>query len=245
MDSMQGFLAILHKSKKDFFSLPMIILNIAPIALGLALWGGILYAFSDILIAYTKGLLPESWQAYIQATGGILAQGVTISLYVLLGFCVILLALVGNVFVSIFYTPLVVGYIRKHHYPQISKPTSLPMTAALQQFLKAFVLLCALCVVCLPMLFIPIIGGVIMLVPFFIFFYQTMLFDIGHEVLGVEQYTKLQATKRKYTTTLLTYLLGLIPILNFFTPLLQVIILSHYCFHIAAQSNAAHAYPAR
>ncbi|MBR2494229.1 EI24 domain-containing protein [Helicobacter sp.] len=244
MDSTQGFLAILHKSKKDFFSFPMIILNIAPIALGLAIWGGILYAFSDILITYVKELLPESWQAYIQANGNILAQGVTISLYVLLGFCVILLALVGNVFVSIFYTPLAVAYIRKHHYPQISKLTSLPLTVTLRQFTKAFVLLCALCMFCVPVLFIPIIGGAIMLVPFFVFFYQTMLFDIGHEVLGVEQYGKLQAAKRKYTTTLLTYLLGLIPILNFFTPLLQVIILSHYCFHIAMQSSVTHTSPA-
>ena len=238
------FLAILHKSKRDFLSPSMIALNILPVLLGLAFWGGILYVFSNALIAYATGLLPESWQAYIQTTGGILAQGITISLYILLGFCVILLALVGNVFVSIFYTPLVVAYIRKHHYPHIPKPTSAPILVALKQFLKAFVLLCALCIVCMPLLFVPVIGGVIMLVPFFIFFYQTMLFDIGHEVLGVEQYTKLKAAKRKYATTLLTYLLGLIPILNFFTPLLQVIILSHYCFHIATQSDTAHTSPA-
>lgn len=232
-----GFLAILRKSKRDFLSLPMIVLNILPVLFGVALWGGILYVFCDVLIAYATGLLPESLQAYIN-DNGILGRVITISLYALLGFCVILLALVGNVFVSIFYAPLVVGYIRKYHYPYIPKPASVPILVALKQFLKAFVLLCALCVVCMPLVFIPVIGGVIMLVPFFVFFYQTMLFDVGQEVLGRDDYPKLHKAKRKYTIALLTYLLGLIPILNFFTPLLQVIILSHYCFHTLLGSQA-------
>lgn len=234
-----GLLAILRQSRRDFLSLPMLSLNILPVLLGVLLWGGIFYSFSDTLIAYIKGFMPESWQLYMQsASSDLFAQGVTVSLYVLLGFCVILLALVGNVFVSIFYAPLVVAHLRKHYYPTLAKPTdSLSFSAMLKNFLKSFVLLCALCIVCAPLLLLPVIGGAIMLVPFFIFFYQSMLYDIGHEVLGVESYARLRKAKGKYSTTLLAYLLGLIPLLNFFTPLLQVIILSHYCFQLRIQSK--------
>lgn len=233
------FARILDKSRRDFLSTPMIALNILPVLLGLAFWGGVLYAFSDVLIAYATGLLPESWRGYLYADGlGAWTLGLLIklSLYLLLGICVLLLAVVGNVLVGAFYIPIAISYIRARHYAHIPRPAPTSLRQSLQYFLKAFVLLCASCVICSPLFFIPIIGGALLLVPFFVFFYKVMLFDIGHEVLG-ERYALISHANGRVGFTLGVYLLGLIPIANFFTPLLQVIMLGHYCFALAEQEE--------
>lgn len=238
------FSQILQKSKRDFLSAPMIALNMLPVLLGLVFWGVVLYAFSDTLYAYATGLLPESWRGYLYDSGigaWTLGFALKLSLYLLLGACVLLLAVVGNVFASMFYVPIAISHIRKHHYPHLPKPTSPSLRASLVYFLKAFVLLCASCVICSPLFFIPIIGGVLLLVPFFVFFYKVMMFDIGHEVLGDEYKHILQSTRKQAGSRLgfvfLTYLLGFIPVANFFTPLLQVLMLGHYCFALAESSR--------
>lgn len=236
------FSQILQKSKQDFLSAPMIALNIIPVLLGLVFWGVVLYAFSDVLYTYVVGLLPESWRGYLYDSGiGAWTLGfmLKLSLYLLLGVCVLLLAVVGNVFVSMFYVPIAISYIRKHHYPHFPKPKSPSLRASLAYFLKAFVLLCASCVICSPLFFIPIVGGALLLVPFFVFFYKVMMFDVGHEALGERRGYILhdkKLAKSRLGFVFLTYLLGFIPVANFFTPLLQVLMLGHYCFALA-ESN--------
>lgn len=218
--------ALFSRSKQDFLSPAMLLLNILPITLGILFWCGILFYFSDSLISYFWSFLPDSWHLNIENANSWTENFIVLLLYLLLGFVAILFALIGNLFVSIFYTPIVVAYIRKRHYPNIQKYEGATLWLGLKNFFIAFVMLCALCVVCAPILFVPFVGGAI----FFFFFYKTMFFDVGYEVLGKEHYATLRMFKHKYKTALIAYGFGLIPILNFFMPLLQTIIICHFCF---------------
>lgn len=225
---------LLEISKDDFLSAPMLMLNILPVALGVLFWVGILYGFSDTILSYLTHFLPESWRLSLESASfwgvGALNAILWAILYIMLGFLAILLAIVGNLFISIFYTPIAVSYVRKRHYAAAPKSEGAPLLAALKNFSISLAILCIVCVVCIPLLFVPLVGGLVMLAPFFMFFYKTTFFDVGCEVLGAHRYAEIWQAKCRYRVAFAAYVMGLVPILGFFMPLFQVIMISHFYF---------------
>ncbi|WP_394960368.1 EI24 domain-containing protein [uncultured Helicobacter sp.] len=220
---------ILYKSWMDFLHPKMILLNILPVLLSFLLLYMLWMYFMDSIIAILTGFLPISWREYIDIHS-IIGTFIKAVLYLCAFFAILLLALVVNVFVSIFYVPLVARYVRKKHYPHIMPPSDkITLQQSFVMFGKMLIVLAIGLVVCLPLLFIPIIGAFAMNVPYFIFFYKTMFFDVGTEILGQNGYTQITQTKGRFRIAFLAYVLNFIPIVHFFTPLLQVLIFTHFC----------------
>ena len=228
-------MSIIQKSWRDFLSPAMIALNVLPVVFGIVCWAVILFYFSDNLLGFINRFFPISWQNQLLISDSFLTNimkgTIYVILYAFLGFFVVVFACVGNMFVSLFYTPLVVRYVYSKHYPTLPKPKGISLFDSLKAFFKMFVLFCAGLVVCIPFLFMPFVGAIVMLIPHFIFFYKATLFDVGTEILGKQNYEHfMQEKNNKLQIAFAAYALGFIPVFNFFAPLLQILIFTHFCF---------------
>ncbi|MGN8530159.1 EI24 domain-containing protein, partial [Helicobacter pylori] len=86
-----------------------------------------------------------------------------------------------------------------------------------------------------PFYFIPFIGvfGVFFsIIPHFLFFKNTMSWDIASMIFNHQSYQNLlkQHRLKHYRFSFFCYLFSLIPFFNFFATLLQTLMLTHYFF---------------
>ena len=117
-------LNIIKKSFKDFASFFMLLVNMGPVLIGVLFWGTLLFYFHDQLFEWLKHFLPQSWLSFLQGQDFFSRAGsifINSFLYILLLFFVLLFTLIGNIFMSIFYTPIVTAYLHKKYYPTIQK----------------------------------------------------------------------------------------------------------------------------
>ncbi|PAF53877.1 peptidase [Helicobacter sp. 13S00482-2] len=232
----------IKKSWEDFFSLKMLILNLMPTIIGVVLWSLLLLYFSDQILAGMEYFLPKSWQNLSNDSGFFASIGgffIKVFLYVLLGFFIIILTIIGNMFISIFYTPIVISYLRKKYYLDISIHSFGGIKTSILYFLKCLGWFVLFVIILSPLFFIPFVGFFAILIPHFLFFKNTMLFDIGSSILSQSQYD-LFLSKNKiknYQITLISYLFSLIPIFNFFVTLLQTIIIARYILDKKIEGN--------
>lgn len=230
-------LSIIKKSWRDFFSFKMLALNFLPIIISLFLWGSILFYFSNEIFSYLAHFLPTSWQNFYE-NHGIFARVanifITLFLYTLLVFFILLLTLISNVFISIFYAPLVIIHLHKKYYDKISLDSFGGFITSIKHFGKSFLWLIFFVIIFVPLYFIPFVGFLAIIVPHFFFFKNMMFFDLGSYIFTQTQY---QACLRHYKgknfqITLIAYAFSFIPIFNLFATLLQTIILSRYLLEI-------------
>ncbi|WP_104749381.1 EI24 domain-containing protein [Helicobacter cynogastricus] len=242
---MKGSLGIIQESWKDFLSWKMLFINLGPVLIGLLFWGILLFYFGDNFVRIIEGFLPSGWVRYAHSGGfmpAFLLLVLKFFVYMLLGLSVLVLSLVGNVLVAIFYTPIVVTYVHKRDYPQLSLEGFGDIGFCLQHFLKQLGYLCMFLLVCSPLYFIPFIGVFISLIPHYFFFKNTLSFDIATSVFNQERYAEVLRVYKvsHHKISILAYLFSLIPIFNFFATLLQTIILTRYFLEVKAQEKLAH-----
>ncbi|BDQ29444.1 EI24 domain-containing protein [Helicobacter ailurogastricus] len=234
----------IRKSWKDFLSWKMLFLNLGPVFFGMLFWGVLLFYFGGNMVRILEGFLPTSWDHYAHTNGflpALLLLAIKIFAYALLLLSVLLLSLVGNVFISLFYTPLVVCYLHKHDYANLPLENFGDFTGCIQHFLKQLAYLCMFLVVCIPLYFIPFVGVFVSLIPHYFFFKNTLSFDIGSSIYNQETYQEvLRAYKvPHHKVAIMAYLFSLIPIFNFFATLLQTIILARFFLDIKANKANA------
>ncbi|AHZ24886.1 EI24 domain-containing protein [Helicobacter pylori] len=232
------FLSIFKKSFNDFLSARMLLINLGPILLSLAFFGAIFYYNGGSIVGYCQTLLPQSLNDYAHSQGffaGVFVWVFKALVYFLIFWIVILLSLVINVFASIFYTPLVVSYLHQKYYPHVVLEEFGSILFSIKYFLKALILMLVLLAVLTPLYFIPFIGvfGVFFsIVPHFLFFKNTMSWDIASAIFNYQSYQNLlkQHQLKHYRFSFFCYLFSLIPFFNFFATLLQTLMLAHYFF---------------
>lgn len=239
-ESMKSPLHTIRESWRDFFSWKMVILNVGPVLVGFLFWGSLLFYFGDNLARVLEGFLPTTWYHYAHSGGFIPTMSLFLFksfVYVLMALLVIILSLVGNVLISIFYTPLVVGFLHKKYYAQVPLESFGDLSFCFQHFLKQLAYLGMFLLVCIPLYFIPFIGVFVSLIPHYFFFKNTMSFDIGSSLFIQEDYQRVQRDYRvaNHKISILSYLFSLIPIFNFFATLLQTIILTRHFLEIKTQ----------
>ncbi|PAF42297.1 EI24 domain-containing protein [Helicobacter sp. 11S03491-1] len=230
-------LSILKKSWEDFFSFKMIALNLLPILIGVMLWGVILFYFHETIFGWLEHLLPLSWQNLLQNQGFFAQIGnffIKLFLYILLIFFIIILTLIGNIFISIFYTPLVVTYLHKKYYLDTQLHSFGGISSSITHFSKSFARFILFTLILVPLYFIPLIGIFAILIPHFFFFKSTMIFDIGSSIFAKSDYQSVLSNHKSklYQITIIAYVFSLIPIFNLFATLLQTILIAHYLFKI-------------
>ncbi|AFI05628.1 EI24 domain-containing protein [Helicobacter cetorum] len=239
---MVSYLSILSKSSKDFLSIRMLILNLAPLVVAIAFFGAIFYYYNDNIVSYFESLLPQSLSAYTHSQGifaSLFAWVLKILVYVLIFWIVILLSLITNIFMSIFYTPLVVSYLHQKYYSHIVLESFGSTLFSTKHFIKALILMLFFMALLTPLYFIPLIGIFFSMIPHFLFFKNTMNLDIGSSIFNAKDYQKLlkQHKLKHYRFSFFCYLFCLIPFFNFFATLLQTIMLTHYFFILKEQQE--------
>ncbi|EMH24752.1 EI24 domain-containing protein [Helicobacter pylori] len=232
------FLSIFKKSFNDFLSARMILINLGPILLSLAFFGAIFYYNGENVVNYCHTLLPQSLSDYSHSQGffsGVFVWVFKALVYFLIFWIAILLSLVINVFASIFYTPLVVSYLHQKYYPHVVLEEFGSILFSIKYFLKVLILMLVLLALLTPFYFIPFIGvfGVFFsIIPHFLFFKNTMSWDIASMIFNHQSYQNLlkQHRLKHYRFSFFCYLFSLIPFFNFFATLLQTLMLTHYFF---------------
>lgn len=224
---------IIKKSWEDFFSFKMIALNLLPIIIGLGFWSFTLFYFGGEILGWLQHFLPTSWQDLLKNPGLLASIGgffIKLFIYLLLGFFVIILTIIGNIFISIFYTPIVVGYLQKKYYHQIHLHSFGNIKTSIFYFLKSLGWLIFFVIILIPLFFIPVIGVFAVLLPHFFFFKNTMFFDVGSSIFDEYEYRSfLSSNKIKiYQVSMIAYIFSLIPFFNFFATLLQTIIIARF-----------------
>ncbi|MFP6230617.1 EI24 domain-containing protein [Helicobacter pylori] len=231
-------LSILKKSFNDFLSARMILINLGPILLSLAFFGAIFYYNGENIVNYCQTLLPQSLNDYSHSQGffaGVFAWVFKALVYFLIFWIVILLSLVINIFASIFYTPLVVSYLHQKYYPHVVLEEFGSILFSIKYFLKSLLFMLLFLAVLTPLYFIPFIGvfGVFFsIIVHFLFFKNTMSWDIASMIFNYQSYQNLlkQHRLKHYRFSFFCYLFSLIPFFNFFATLLQTLMLVHYFF---------------
>ncbi|WP_121021080.1 EI24 domain-containing protein [Helicobacter vulpis] len=241
---MKGPLRTVQESWKDFLSWKMLFLNLGPVLIGLLFWSVLLFYFGDNLVRILEGFLPTSWYRYAHSGGFMPAFFLVFFkcfVYILLGLFVLILSLIGNVLVAIFYTPIVVAHVHKKDYPHLPLEGFGDISFCLQHFLKQLAYLCMFLLVCSPLYFIPVIGVFVSLIPHYFFFKNTLCFDIATSIFNQERYTEILKDRKisLHKVAILSYLFSLIPVFNFFATLLQTIILTRYFLEIKAQEKSS------
>ncbi|WRA35065.1 EI24 domain-containing protein [Helicobacter pylori] len=232
------FLSIFKKSFNDFLSARMLLINLGPILLSLAFFGAIFYYNGENIVNYCHTLLPQSLSDYSHSQGffsGVFVWVFKALVYFLIFWIAILLSLVINIFASIFYTPLVVSYLHQKYYPHVVLEEFGSILFSIKYFLKALILMLVLLALLTPFYFIPFIGvfGVFFsIIAHFLFFKNTMSLDIASMIFNYQSYQNLlkQHRLKHYRFSFFCYLFSLIPFFNFFTTLLQTLMLVHYFF---------------
>ncbi|WQZ20093.1 EI24 domain-containing protein [Helicobacter pylori] len=232
------FLSIFKKSFNDFLSARMLLINLGPILLSLAFFGAVFHYNGESVVNYCQALLPQSLNDYAHSQGffaNVFAWVFKALVYFLIFWIVILLSLVINVFASIFYTPLVVSYLHQKYYPHVVLEEFGSILFSIKYFLKALAFMLLFLAVLTPLYFIPFIGvfGVFFsIIVHFLFFKNTMSWDIASMIFNYQSYQNLlkQHRLKHYRFSFFCYLFSLIPFFNFFATLLQTLMLAHYFF---------------
>ncbi|WP_121058199.1 EI24 domain-containing protein [Helicobacter pylori] len=232
------FLSIFKKSFNDFLSARMLLINLGPILLSLAFFGAIFYYNGENIVNYCQTLLPQSLSDYSHSQGffsGVFVWVFKALVYFLIFWIAILLSLVINIFASIFYTPLVVSYLHQKYYPHVVLEEFGSILFSIKYFLKSLAFMLLFLAVLTPLYFIPFIGvfGVFFsIIVHFLFFKNTMSWDIASMIFNYQSYQNLlkQHRLKHYRFSFFCYLFSLIPFFNFFATLLQTLMLAHYFF---------------
>lgn len=231
-------LSILKKSFNDFLSARMLLINLGPILLSLAFFGAIFYYNGGSIVNYCQALLPQSLSDYSHSQGffaGVFVWVFKALVYFFIFWIVILLSLVINIFASIFYTPLVVSYLHQKYYSHVVLEEFGSILFSIKYFLKSLLFMLLFLAVLTPLYFIPFIGvfGVFFsIIVHFLFFKNTMSWDIASMIFNYQSYQNLlkQHRLKHYRFSFFCYLFSLIPFFNFFATLLQTLMLAHYFF---------------
>ncbi|MGH1607672.1 EI24 domain-containing protein [Helicobacter pylori] len=232
------FLSIFKKSFNDFLSTRMLLINLGPILLSLAFFGAIFYYNGENIVNYCQTLLPQSLNDYSHSQGffaGVFVWVFKALVYFFIFWIAILLSLVINIFASIFYTPLVVSYLHQKYYPHVVLEEFGSILFSIKYFLKSLAFMLLFLAVLTPLYFIPFIGvfGVFFsIIAHFLFFKNTMSWDIASMIFNYQSYQNLlkQHRLKHYRFSFFCYLFSLIPFFNFFATLLQTLMLVHYFF---------------
>ncbi|WP_120822900.1 EI24 domain-containing protein [Helicobacter pylori] len=229
------FLSIFKKSFNDFLSVRMLLINLGPILLSLAFFGAIFYYNGGSIVGYCQTLLPQSLSDYSHSQGffsGVFVWVFKALVYFLIFWIVILLSLIINVFASIFYTPLVVSYLHQKYYPHVVLEEFGSILFSIKYFLKSLAFMLLFLALLTPLYFIPFIGVFFSIIPHFLFFKNTMSWDIASAIFNYQSYQNLlkQHRLKHYRFSFFCYLFSLIPFFNFFATLLQTLMLAHYFF---------------
>ncbi|MCR8696701.1 MULTISPECIES: EI24 domain-containing protein [Campylobacter] len=226
--------SVIKRSFADFLSLRFILLSILPLAVSLASLIGLVVLFGDdIFAAFAKPQI----QTYASGDGFIawlislsLVQFIiTSSFYVISIFLAIILSVAIAAVITGFLTPYIVKFINQKYYNYNTTPDPSNIRV-LNLIFITFIKFILIFLICIPLLFIPVINLFILNLPFFYLFYRLMLIDVASNTsdrLIFEVDLQKGGGVKFFSASVIFYIITLIPFVGLFSQIFFVIFLSH------------------
>lgn len=151
----------------------------------------------------------------------------------LIGFlCFVVAVVLVQLVLSIFYAPYLLAYLHKHYYPNVRLDEGLGILESILALLKILALFGCLFLLCIPLYFIPVVNGFVIFVLLFLLFKATMSLDVIGSLFSQEASQQLHKQHRieLFIFTFGLYALSLIPVVNFFVAIFQILCFGHYAF---------------
>ncbi|MDE7448231.1 MAG: EI24 domain-containing protein [Helicobacter sp.] len=146
--------------------------------------------------------------------------------------CFFVVVVLVQLVLSIFYAPYLMAYLRKHHYPNVNMDEGLSLVESSVALLKVLVIFFCLLLLCIPLYFIPVVNGIVIFALMFFLFKSTMTLDVIGTLFSHEGSKQLHKRYRieLFVLSLGLYAVSLIPIVNFFMAIFQILAFGHYAF---------------
>lgn len=224
-------LSIPAKALRDYASPKILSLTFLPALLAFGLSVGAIILYGGRVGEWVFSLLP-SWANGWGWLGSVLGGLVNLCVYLLLAIGAVVASMFVNVFFSIFYTPIIVEYVRTREFAHREKVNFGTLGECVLEFLKCLALYGTLFVLCIPLYFVPLLGSCVLFLLGYGFFRRSMLFDVASSMMSQAEFQNLLATgkMRTHGYTLLAYLPSFVPFLSCFLMPLQILLLTHYLF---------------
>jgi len=253
--AMPSFPPLLKTSLSDFFSPPILLRVLLPLAAGLAIvatagvWlAGLLWTTTFHAGGADYSIQSLNQQADVALAGVPLVGPILVFIVVKVLF--LLLSVVGAVvgfyalvlvalLITSFLTPGIVAVVHARHYPQCTYHGFGNIFHAISRMTALFLLYGLLFLLTLPLLFVPLINIVTLNLLLYGLFRQSMVFDVGSTICAPADYARLTGIGRRRLLALSAglYGLSLIPLLNLAVPIYGVVVLSHYFFQGVADTE--------
>ena len=224
---------IILLSLNDFFSAKFLTLSVAPILIVFSIVFGV-YFLTDIdfatLLAVDSTTHPWlNWLLSIDFMQSI----INFFLYLFIWGLLIVVSVVLSIIVVGFFTPKIVKEVQKRHYSHVKLTNqNFTLSNSLFMYLKIFFIFFTLLLITLPLAIIPGINLAVLYIPFYYLFHNFLVLDVGSSIVSKEEFLKIVKSNKTLfrTTTLILYLISLIPFSGILLQVFFVIVISHEFF---------------
>ena len=157
---------------------------------------------------------------------------VSFFLFTVGGMLMFVVAIFTAILVIGFLTPAIMRELQRRHYPELALDGHGNVFTTLFHSLKYLAIALLLLIVLAPFYFVPLLNIVAINLPFYYLFHKFYLLDVGATALVKEEYRQIMFFKGNTIrfTTLMLYLIAMIPFAALITPVFNVIVLSHTVF---------------
>ncbi|CZE49958.1 EI24 domain-containing protein [Campylobacter geochelonis] len=235
-------IGIFRLSLKDFLTRKFILLSILPFLVAVVLLSGFMIfggkeLFDTLSLGAQSGdfsFLDESEYPWLAKalTFGLTKWIISALFYVAGTFLVLMLSVFIALGVAGFLTPIVAKELNSRHYNLVkeSEPSFWRVMKLMGIELVKFIVIL---LICLPLLFIPVINLFAINIPFFYLYYKFLLVDVASNALDK---TKFELAYKKgggygfIFACIVFYILCLVPFVGLFFQLFFVIYLTHILY---------------
>ncbi len=212
-------LKIVSKSLKDILS-PSVLGFIFKITLGAFVAMGIFFwifwgGFSSLIVSLVSHIPFIGHFAFVQGAGSFLG-----ALIVAYGLIIVAISILTSL-----YSPKLLLKLAKKNYAIEGKDSS-KISKSIFYTVKAGIIFIILLILCLPLLFIPVLGQIIMLLLWAVLLKEPTFYDVA-SLFGKEN-SNLKNSKTLWLIAIIAAAFNFIPVLNLFAPVFAQIMFMHW-----------------
>ena len=227
---LRAFASLLHPR--------MLLLMLWPVAVALALWLGLAFAFWSQAAAWLQLQFDQSAAIGWAITVWPLSFLATHLAWILLALLFIPLVLITAVLIiGVFAMPVMVSLVAERAYPGLARLQGGTFAGSVWNSVMALVWLALLVLLSLPLWFFPPLWPVLPIVLFGYLNQRVFRYDaLAEHASGWEMETLIRRDRRElFLLGVVLALVGLIPLLGFFAPVYGGLAFIHYCLARLAQ----------
>jgi len=144
-----------------------------------------------------------------------------------------IIVMMFSVFISLlvigFLTPMILGVIKKRHYPNLEFKGYGSLLSVAYVSIKSIIIMILLFIVLIPFYFIPLVNIIAFNLPLYYLFHKLLNFDVISTIMTKEEsrYLKAKHSGVFRLRTLLLYLISMIPFITLFSTVFYIVYLGH------------------